>query len=96
MEFKDVEGFRSLIIELDLPQRANILFGVRCPVCGKTDRICLLEPPDELAGNLGQYARYIELWSLLKVDGEYLAVCKFCGYLHSIDGSEKLAKIILG
>jgi len=96
MEFKDVEEFRGLITELALPRHADVLFGIRCAVCGKSDRISLLESPEELDGKLAKYDRYKELWSMCKIQNDELAVCKFCGYVLSIDWSEKSASVVTG
>ncbi len=94
MELKHVEEFRKLIIEPGLPGQMDVLFGIGCPVCGKNDRICLLKPPGETAGN-DDGVRYAWLWSLAGGDRVRLAVCKFCGYLVSINESTKRAELIL-
>ncbi len=74
VEWEEIERFRYLAVELELPRHTFALFGVMCPYCGKTDRIHNLEEPSELSE---APADYEEIWNKFRPKGE-LAVCKFC------------------
>ena len=71
---EEFENFREMITELGLPRHDFALFGVRCPYCGKSDRIHQLERPAEVAGVPAEYARFWER----SADGGELVLCKFC------------------
>lgn len=75
----NLEELRTLVLEHGLPRTDLTLFGVRCPYCGKSDRIRPLEPPDELGGSLLAEARasYARLWAEL-AGQRRLGVCGFC------------------
>ena len=85
--WEEIERFRSLIMEIDLPRHARSLFGVKCPYCGKSDRIRKLEPPGEVNDTPAEYER---LWARFGTEGE-LAVCKFCHHLLRLYPKEGLA-----
>ncbi len=72
--WEDIEGYRRLIRDLGLPQQDFALFGLRCPYCGKSDRINRLEKPEELETCPEEYQR---LWEKFGGEGD-LVVCKFC------------------
>lgn len=75
------EQLRQLVIEHNLPQTDMALFGVKCPYCGKSDRIRPLESPADLDGKLdGRVSpAYRQLWAmLLQPDDGAMGVCKFC------------------
>ena len=76
-----IERYRQLIRELGLPKKDFALFGLRCPYCGKSDRINRLEKPGELEGCPEEYQR---LWQQFGREGE-LVVCKFCEMLLVMD-----------
>ncbi len=73
-EWEKIERFRAIVVELELPRHDFVLFGVKCPYCGKADRIHKLEDPSELGETSVEYA---EIWNKFRSKGE-LAVCKFC------------------
>jgi hypothetical protein len=75
--WEDIEGYRQLIRELELPQQDFALFGLRCPYCGKSDRIKRLEKPEELETCPEEYN---QLWRKYEGEGD-LVVCKFCEML---------------
>jgi len=56
------------------------LFGIKCPYCGKTDRIRELEEPDVLTRKMDSKNRaiYFNLWDQLTRSNGALGVCKFC------------------
>ena len=75
-----LEQLKEIILAYDLPRTEMTLFGIKCPYCGKSDRIRRLESVDELAETLsaadGQ--RLVSLARRLMPDGRELGVCKFC------------------
>lgn len=73
-EWEEIERFRDLVMELELPRHDFALFGVKCPYCGKTDRIHKLESPPEIDG---APAEYEELWKKYSEAGG-LVLCRFC------------------
>lgn len=51
METHDiVRKLQRFIADHDLPKTDIALYGIKCPYCGKSDRIRKLEDPDELEG----------------------------------------------
>jgi len=75
-----IQNLKSLIIENDLPLTDMALFGIKCPYCGKSDRIHCLEPPQALARALDstRLSQYADLWQRLDPLQAGLGVCKFC------------------
>lgn len=75
-----VEKLKSFAIRHGLPQTDMALFDIKCPYCGKSDRIRTLENPDELGNGIDSDAMllYSELWMSLATSGGSLGVCKFC------------------
>lgn len=76
-----IENLGVFIIEKDLPRTEMGVVGVRCPYCGKSDRIFKLESPEELTGQLGdgEVATYRILWETLHTEeGTGMGVCRFC------------------
>jgi hypothetical protein len=75
-----VERLKTLIITNGLPQTDMALFGIKCPYCGKSDRIHKLEPPERLPANFGveDAVQYGDLWRRLNPEAGSLGVCKFC------------------
>ena len=56
------------------------LLGIKCPYCGKSDRIGSLKLRKELKGDLSNadLERYQVLWRSLAKGDAALGVCKFC------------------
>ena len=79
--WEDIERYRNLIRDLGLPERDWALFGIRCPYCGKSDRINPLEKPEELDSCPDDYRK---LWEQFGREGD-LVVCKFCEVLLVLD-----------
>ena len=81
METHDIiHKLQRFISDHDLPQTDIALYGIRCPYCGKSDRIRELEAPNELKGvidpeGIMTYSGYCGALSLSKGS---LGVCKFC------------------
>ncbi|MFZ0612033.1 MAG: hypothetical protein WAM73_07340 [Desulfobacterales bacterium] len=75
-----VEELKALIIEKSLPRTAVAIFGIKCPYCGKSDRIHRLETPEDLPADIDPEAtsRYADLWQRLNPSMARLGVCKFC------------------
>ena len=83
-----VEELKAFVLKNGLPQTDMALFGIKCPYCGKSDRIRKLEDPDALSNKMDskQTAVYLSLWNQLGRSNESLAVCKFCQNLLSLQG----------
>jgi hypothetical protein len=92
-----VETMKTLIITNGLPQTDMALFGIKCPYCGKSDRIHKLEPPDELPQRIiTEVARsYGALWHQLNPDGSPLGVCKFCLHPSALDLKAGQATVLI-
>lgn len=75
-----LEHLRTFILTHDLPRTEMAMFGIRCPYCGKSDRIRELETPEYLAGVLEteDMDTYANLWQRLGSMSALLGVCKFC------------------
>ena len=75
-----VQRLQQFILDNGLPKTDMALFGVKCPYCGKSDRIRQLENPEELHGksDLEDIQRYFDLWAYFKQSNVSLGVCKFC------------------
>lgn len=84
-----VEQLKTLIITNGLPQTDMAFFGIKCPYCGKSDRIHKLESPEELPQRVTDEdaAQYGALWHQLNPEASLLGVCKFC-----LNPSELLVK----
>jgi hypothetical protein len=74
---EEIERFRALVMEMGLPHHEMTHFGLRCPYCGKSDRIHRLEPPGELVSFPADYGR---MWKRFGQGGA-LVVCTFCRQL---------------
>jgi len=74
------EVLKTFVLTHGLPKTDMALFGIKCPYCGKSDRIRQLEDPQALAGKIGSenMALYFTLWDQLARGGGPLGVCKFC------------------
>ena len=81
MEFNEVvEKFQQLVIEQGLPKTDMALFGIKCPYCGKSDRIRQLEDPEELGAGIEteEMQMYSYYWKSLTLEEGSIGVCKFC------------------
>ena len=81
METNDaVEKLKKFVLEHGLPQTDMALFGIKCPYCGKSDRIRELEKPGSLTRKMDSEhaAFYSTLWDRLTRPNGSLGVCKFC------------------
>jgi len=78
--FAAAESLKSVALEKELPDMEYALFGVRCPYCGKMDRIRPLEPPDRVDRiRLGaSFEAYESAWGRLGSSGHGVGVCWFC------------------
>jgi hypothetical protein len=74
------EELKTFVLTHDLPRTDIALYGIKCPYCGKSDRIRQLEEPDALSEKMDskQMAIYFDLWGRLTRSNGALAVCKFC------------------
>ena len=75
-----IEKLQQFVIEYGLPKTDMALFGMKCPYCGKSDRIRQLEDPDELRDGIApeDIKKYADLWTSLTHSNGSLGVCKFC------------------
>jgi hypothetical protein len=73
-QWEEIEKFGNLVAELELPRDDFALFGVKCPYCGKTDRIHKLEKPSQIRDAPPEYER---LWNKYSARGEPV-MCMFC------------------
>ena len=78
--YQATETLRQFLLTHGLPQTDLTLFGLRCPYCGKSDRIQPLEPPDDIPRSLSDEDKrsYSNLYEQLRTDHAPLGVCKFC------------------
>jgi len=82
------EELKTFVITHGLPKTDMALYGIKCPYCGKSDRIRELEEPDALGGKVDseQLTTYSNLWDQLGRSNGSLAVCKFCQNLLLLQG----------
>ena len=82
-----VEDLKTFVLAHGLPKTDMALFGIKCPYCGKSDRIRELEEPDALTRKLDSknMAIYFNLWNKLTRSNGSLGVCKFCQNLLLLD-----------
>jgi hypothetical protein len=94
--YESVQALREFVIEHALPKSDMALFGLKCPYCGKSDRIRKLETPADLTGGLDSdgLRRYTQLWENLTLTGGALGVCKFCHNLLEIIHGKSEAKAV--
>lgn len=78
--YEAVEKLKALIIKNNLPKTEMALFGIKCPYCGKSDRIHKLESPADLNKAIGtdDLQLYSDLWVRLNPFQKSLGTCKFC------------------
>lgn len=81
---------KQIVIENDLPQTDVALYGIRCPYCGKSDRIRELESPEKLSPRFDseQLGIYLSLWKIISPPAQTLGVCKFCQNLIKLSGND--------
>ena len=74
------EVLRTFVLMHGLPQTDMALFGIKCPYCGKSDRIRELEEPRALTQKMDSKNMeiYFKLWDQLARSNGSLGVCKFC------------------
>jgi hypothetical protein len=74
------EKLKTFVLTHGLPKTDLALFGIKCPYCGKSDRIRELEEPDALSKKIDSenMAIYFNLWDQLARSNGSLGVCKFC------------------
>lgn len=79
-DYDAVEKLKALIIKNNLPRTDTALFGIKCPYCGKSDRIHKLEPPADLSKTIDtdDLELYSNLWDRLNPTENSLGTCKFC------------------
>ena len=75
-----LEDLKQFLINHELPKNDLALFDIKCPYCGKTDRIKLLEPPEDLLPVIDyeNMETYAALWQQFAKATSVLGVCKFC------------------
>jgi hypothetical protein len=93
-----VQKLQQFIIEHDLPDTEMALYGLKCPYCGKSDRIRKLEDPDDLSSTMKPEDRkeYAQYWERLAPSGGSLGVCKFCQNPLRISVKEGKAEAVYG
>jgi len=74
------EKLKTFVLTNGLPKTDMALFGIKCPYCGKSDRIRELEEPAALSEKIDSenMAIYGNLWDQLVRSNGSLGVCKFC------------------
>ena len=74
------EVLKTFVLTHGLPQTDMALFGIKCPYCGKSDRIRELEEPHALTRKMDSKNMeiYFKLWDQLARSNGSLGVCKFC------------------
>ena len=75
-----VQKLQRFIADNDLPKTDIALYGIKCPYCGKTDRIRELENPNELEGVIDSedINTCSDCCVALSLPMGSLGVCKFC------------------
>lgn len=91
-----VDQLGRLILTHDLPESDFTLYNIRCPYCGKPDRIRELESPEDLNSRLTprDLTAYSEIWQQFTRPDESLGVCKFCNNPVKLTGSNSAQPLI--
>ncbi|MGD9974358.1 MAG: hypothetical protein AB7S77_14955 [Desulfatirhabdiaceae bacterium] len=79
--YEAIQKIKLFVIENDLPKTDTGVFGIRCPYCGKLDRIRKLEPPEALSGRMSveSLTEYQTIWHGFSFSPtSCLGVCRFC------------------
>ena len=94
--FEALDNLKTLILENDLPRTDTAHFGIKCPYCGKSDRIQRLEAPRDLTGVLEseKLKIYSDLWQQINPCEKCLGICMFCRNLLNLIAKRGLAKTI--
>ena len=89
-----IQALKTFVLDKGLPFTDIGLFGLKCPYCGKSDRIRILESPEELQGLLSKedIAQYRGLWAETISENTDVGVCKFCQNLLRISSGHRLAE----
>ncbi len=83
---KALDVLSNIIFDNALPHTVYMLVGVRCPYCGKSDRIRPLESPGEVSGlSESEFRLYRDAWDALTTDDGTLGVCFFCRQVIGLD-----------
>ncbi len=92
-----VVKLRQFIIDHDLPKTDMALFGIKCPYCGKSDRIRELDEPEQVREGMDSedIKIYSDLWMMLARPGRSLGVCKFCHNPLRISGIDGTAETLI-
>ncbi len=82
-DHEQIEKLRAFAINHGLPKTDMALYDVRCPYCGKSDRIRLLETPEELGETIStsELDSYEGFWRGIAESTGSLGVCKFCQHI---------------
>jgi hypothetical protein len=85
---------KRFVLDHGLPRTEMALLGIKCPYCGKSDRIRQLETPQELHRGLPEadLQQYTALWKSLAEEDGLLGICKFCLNPLKLDLDESLAE----
>jgi len=96
-DIKPIEDLQRFIIEHGLPATEMALFGVKCPYCGKSDRIRALDPPEDMTDVIGPDATgaYAALLEKLPTPASSIGVCQFCRNCSEINGSNQALPLAL-
>mgnify|MGYP001053265903 CR=1 FL=1 len=93
-----IEELKLFIMENRLPLIDMALFGVLCPLCGKTDRIRELDPPEKLkaspASQHPSFNLYIMYWQKCTDQNLIMGVCKFCNSPLKLNIKEMKANLL--
>ena len=91
-----VDQLARLILTHDLPESDITLYNIRCPYCGKPDRMRELESPGDLNSRLGprDLAVYSEIWQQFTRADESLGVCKFCNHPVKLTGGHSAQALL--
>ncbi len=89
-----IQALKAFVLDKGLPLTDIALFGLKCPYCGKSDRIRTLENPVQLQGLLSEeeIVQYKRLWAETVPDNKDIGVCKFCHNLLSILSRQRRAE----
>ena len=90
-----LEELRQFVIANELPRTDMALFGMRCPYCGKSDRIRKLEAPDDLKGYIQaqDWIVYQNLWENVRRPDGWPGVCRFCQNILNLTDSGRATAI---
>jgi hypothetical protein len=86
-DHEQIEQLRMLTINHGLPKTDMALYDVRCPYCGKSDRIRVLETPGQLIRciNAADFDIYKDVWNKVAGPKDSLGLCKFCQHVVKLE-----------